>query len=161
MCNCDDLLICKASDNLAKHLLKLTAVLDTLREHDLLIKGSKIELFRSQLGFLGFNVSTEGWSPTESKLSASIDWPAPETVKHLRSFLGMANFFRSIMPAYLEMAAPLTDLLMASSGAQNVNWSVESETTFNSIKSTLTSAPVLKHFDPAPRLRTAVHVNGN
>jgi hypothetical protein len=57
------------------------------------------------------------------------------------------------------MAAPLTDLLMASSGAQNVNWSVESETTFNSIKSTLTSAPVLKHFDPA--LRTAVHVNGN
>ena len=152
-------MICTASDDPAEHLLKLTAILGTLREHDLLVKGSKSELFCSWVEFLGFNVSTEGWPPTESEVSAVVDWPAPETVKHLRSFLGMANFFRSIMPAYLEMAAPLTDLLMASSGAQNVNWSVESETTFNSIKSTLTSAPVLKHFDPA--LRTAVHVNGN
>jgi len=72
VCNCDDLLICKASDNLAKHLLKLTAVLDTLREHDLLIKGSKSKLFRSQVEFPGFNMSEEWWSPTESKVSAVV-----------------------------------------------------------------------------------------
>jgi len=93
VCNCDDLLICTASDDPADHLLKLTAVLDILQEHGLLIKGFKSELFRSQVKFLGFNVSAEGWSPTESKVSAVVDWPAPETVKHLRSFLRIANFF--------------------------------------------------------------------
>ena len=94
VCYCDDLLICTASHDPADHLLKLTAVLDILREHDLLIKGSKSELFRSQVEFLGFNVTAEGWYPTESNVSAVVDWPAPETVKRLRSFLRMVNFFR-------------------------------------------------------------------
>jgi len=74
--------------------VKLTAVLDTLREHALLIKGSKTELFHTHVEFLGYIISAEGWSPTESKVSAVVEWPAPETVKHLRSFLGMANLFR-------------------------------------------------------------------
>jgi len=76
VCFCDDLLICTASDDLAEHLLKLTAVLDTLREHgehDLLIKGSKSELFRSHVEFLRFYATAEGWSPTESKVSAVVD----------------------------------------------------------------------------------------
>jgi len=71
----------------------------------------------------------------------------------------MANFLGSIMPAFSGMAAPLADLLKASSGAQKINWSVECEIAFNLIKSTLTSAPVLRHFDPAQR--TAVHVDGS
>jgi len=73
--------------------------------------------------------------------------------------MGMANFFRSFMPAYSQMAAPLTDLLKASSSAQKVNLSPECETAFNLIKSMLTSVPVSRHFDPA--LRTAVHVDGS
>jgi len=71
----------------------------------------------------------------------------------------MANCFRSFMPAFSEMAAPLTDLLKASSGAQKVKWLVERETAFNLIKSTLTSALVLRHIDPT--LRTEVHVGGS
>ena len=63
------------------------------------------------------------------------------------------------MPAFSEMAAPLTDLLKASSGAQKVKWLVERETAFNLIKSTLTSALVLRHIDPT--LRTEVHVGGS
>jgi len=133
VCYSDDLLICTVSDNPAKHLLKLTAVLDTLWEHDLLIKGSKSERFHSQVEFLRF--------------------------KHLHSFLGMTNFFSSFMTTYSKMTAPLKDLLKASSGAQKVNWTVECETAFNLIKSTLTSAPVFRHCDPA--LRTAVHVDGS
>jgi len=77
------------SDDPAEHWLKLTAVLDTLREHDLLVKGSETKLFCKEVQFLGCKISAAGWAPTESK----VEWPAPETVKHLRSFLGMANFF--------------------------------------------------------------------
>ena len=86
MCYCDDLLICTEPDDPSEYLVKLTAALDTLREHELLNKGSKTKLFRTHVEFLGFNISAEGWSPTESKVPAVVEWPAPETVKHLRSF---------------------------------------------------------------------------
>jgi len=160
VCYCDDLLICTESDDPSEHLVKLTAVLDTLREHKLLIKDSKTELFRTHIEFLGFNISAEGWSPTESKVSAVVDWPAPETVKHLRSFLGMANFFRTFIPSFSEMAVPLTDLLKASGpGTRRIAWSVECDTAFNMLKTTLTSVPVLRHFNPD--LHTAVHIDGS
>ena len=71
----------------------------------------------------------------------------------------MENLFRSFMPAFSQMSAPPIDLLKASSGAQKVKWSIECETVFNLIKSTLISAPVLRHFDST--LPTAVHVDGS
>jgi len=58
------------------------------------------------------------------------------------------------------MAAPLTDLLKASGpGTRRIAWSVECDTVFNMLKTTLTSAPVLRHFNPD--LRTAVHIDGS
>ena len=80
------LLICTESDGPGEHLAKLTAVLDTLREHDLFVKGSKTELFRTEVEFLGFKISPQGWAPTESKEAAVVDWSASETVKHTCSF---------------------------------------------------------------------------
>jgi len=134
-------------------------VLETLRAHELWVKGSKTELFRSEVEFLGFQLSQDGWAPTESKVAAIVEWQAPETVKHLRSFLGMANFFRTF-PVYSEMAAPLTELLKNTKGwSQNLEWSITCQTAFMGLKPALTSAPVLRHFDPA--LRTAVHIDGS
>ena len=153
-----DILIFTNTDDPAEHLLKLTAVLETLRNHELLIKGSKTELFRSEVEFLGFQLSQDG--PTESKVAEIVEWPAPETVTYLRSFLGMANFFRSFIPVYSEMAAPLTELLKnTKERSQNLEWSVSCQTAFMSLKAALTSAPVLRHFDPT--LRTAVHIDGS
>ena len=86
VCYCDDLLICTESDDPAEHLVKLTAVLDTLREHDLLGRGSKTELLNIEVEFLGFKISTQGWAPAESKVEAVVHWSAPEIVKHLCSF---------------------------------------------------------------------------
>ena len=67
---CDDVLIFTNSDDPVEHLHKLNAVLETLRAHELLIKGSKTELFRSEVEFLGFLLSKDGWAPTESKVEA-------------------------------------------------------------------------------------------
>jgi len=142
-----------------EHMPKLTAVLDTLWEHELLIKGSKTELFRTEVEFLGFQLSVAGWAPTESKVEAILEWPAPQTVKHLRSVLGMANFIRTFLPLYSETFAPLTDLLKNTKhGQHRLNWILECELAFAKIKEDLTSAPVLRHFDPS--LRTAVHIDG-
>ena len=95
---CDNVLIYTETDDPAGHMAKLTAVLGALREHELLIKGSKTELFRSEVEYLGFQLSSAGWAPTESKVEAIVEWPTPETAKHLRSFLGMANLFRLFWP---------------------------------------------------------------
>ena len=73
VCYCDDPLIYTESDDPAEHLLKLTAVLDTLHEHDLLVKGSKTKLFRKEVEFLGFKISGAGWAPTESKVTVLIE----------------------------------------------------------------------------------------
>jgi len=145
---CDDVLIYTETDDPHEHMTKLTAVLDTLRQHELLIKGSKTELFRTELEFLGFQLSASGWAPTDSKVEAIVDWPAPQTVKHLRSFLGMANFFRTFLPLYSETSAPLTDLLKNTKhGQHRLNWTLECELAFAKIKKDLTSAPVLCHFN--------------
>jgi len=69
---CDDVLIYTETDNLAEHMAKLTAVLDTLQEHEFLIKGSETKLFRSEVEFLGFQLSAAGWAPTESKVEAIV-----------------------------------------------------------------------------------------
>jgi len=141
-------------------MAKLTAVLDTLREHELLIKGSKTELFWTEVEFLGFQLSPAGWAPTECQVEAIVEWFAPQTVKHLRSFWGMAIFFRTFLPLYSETSAPLTDLLKNTKhGQHRLNWTLECELAFTKIKEDLTSTPVLRHFDPS--LRTAVHIDGS
>jgi len=147
---CDNMLIYTETDDSAEHMAKLTAVLDILREHELLIKGSKTKLFQTKVEFLGFQLSAAGWAPTDSKVEAIVEWPAPQTVKHLRSFLGMAKFLRTFLPLYSETSAPLTDLLKNTKHGQNqLNWTLECELAFAKIKEDLTSAPVLHHFDPS------------
>jgi len=118
-------------------------VLETLRTNELLVKGAKSELFRTEVEVLGFKISAKGWAPTVSKIATVVEWLVPETVKHMRSFLGMANFFRSFIPLFSEMAAPLTDLLKNSTSKKALTWSVECQESFVHIKHSLTSAPVL------------------
>jgi len=156
----DDMLIYTETEDPAEHTAKRIADLDTLRVHELLIKGSKTELFRSEVVFLGFQLSAAGWAPNESKVEAIVEWPAPETVKHLCVFLGMANFFVTFLPLYSEKFAPFTDLLKNTKhGQHRLNWTLECELAFAKIKEDFTSASVLRHFDPS--LRTVVHIDGS
>jgi hypothetical protein len=92
---CDDIAIFSQSDDPLVHLQHLEAVLASLREHQLLAKGSKCEFMGREAEFLGFMVSCEGVRPLPSKIEAVLQIPVPETITHLRSFLGMCNFFRA------------------------------------------------------------------
>jgi len=123
---CDDVLIYTETDDPTEHMAKLAAVLDTLREHELLIKGSKTELFLTEVEFLGFQLSAAGWAPTKSKVEAIVEWLAPQTIKHLRSFLGMANFCGTFLPLYSETSEPRTDLLKnIKHGQHRLKWTLE------------------------------------
>jgi len=72
----DDILIFTESDDPAEHMLKLEAVLETLRTNELLVKGAKWELFRTEVEFLGFKISPKDWAPTESKIATVVEWQA-------------------------------------------------------------------------------------
>lgn len=105
-------------------------------------------------------LSADGVAPLRSKVEAVLQVPAPETVRDLRSFLGMCNFFAAHLPAFSERAAVLTDLLKGvRHGRQRLEWSLECEHAFLDLKDALTRAPVLRHFDPT--LRTAIHVDAS
>ena len=79
---------------------------------------------------------------------------------HLRSFLGMAKFLRTFLPLFSETSAPLTVLLKNTKhGKHRLKWTLECELVFAKIKEDLTSAPVLRHFDPS--LCIAVHNDGS
>ena len=61
--------------------------------------------------YLGFQVSSSGVKASEEKVRAIIDWPQPTSVKDIRNFLGLANYYRRFVRNYSQIARPLTDLM--------------------------------------------------
>ncbi len=156
----DDVCIWTKTDDPVEHLEKVEAVLASLREHGLVAKGAKCEFFRTEMEFLGFMIGRDGVRPVPGKVEAIQEVRAPETVSQLRSFLGMVGFFRSHIDSFAEVSSPLTDLLRGvQHGRQRLDWTLACEQSFGGLKDLLTSAPILRHFDPS--LRTAVHVDGS
>jgi hypothetical protein len=86
-------------------------VLDILKRNDLKAQLSKCDFFKSELKFLGHIVSAARMQPDPSEVAVVSDWPVPKNVYEVRSFLGLANYFRKNIRAYAAMTAPLTDLL--------------------------------------------------
>ena len=90
--------------------------------------------------YLGHIISKDGVKVDPAKTKAVDQYPVPTDVGGLRSFLGMANFFRKFVQGYSQMCAPLTKLLRKDAP---FIWGPEQQTAFESIKAALTNAPVL------------------
>ena len=88
----DDILVYSKSE--AEHAKHLRFVLQTLREHQLYTKFSKCEFWLEQVAFLGHVVSKDGIQVDSKKIEAVADWPRPTTVTEIRSFLGLAGYYR-------------------------------------------------------------------
>ncbi|CAI7849896.1 unnamed protein product [Closterium sp. NIES-54] len=140
----DDILI--FSKSLEEHAQHLRIVLDTLRHHRLYAKLSKCTFTRSSIGFLGHVISSKGIAMDPAKVQCLAGWPAPRTVAELQSFIGLAKYYRKFVFNFSHICAPLTDLFHQGAAFQ---WGRPQQTAFNSIKSALTSAPVLTVADPS------------
>ncbi|WMV25218.1 hypothetical protein MTR67_018603 [Solanum verrucosum] len=75
------------------------------------------------------------------KAQAIVDWQAPRSVKDLRSFLGLANYYRKFIAGYSKRAAALTDLLKKD---VKYVWSVRCQEAFQNLKEAIASEPILK-----------------
>ena len=105
----DDILI--FSSSVEEHLQRLDRGFARLTDFGLKIKGKKCCLFREKVVFLGHVVSVEGISVDDDKIQSIREWPIPRTVEHLRSFLGLAGYYRRFVQGFSRIAAPLHALI--------------------------------------------------
>ena len=134
----DDILI--YSKNEEEHAQHLRMVLQRLREHKLYAKLSKCEFWMREVAFLGHVVSEEGVKVDPQKIQAIMDWPIPKNPKEVRSFLGLAGYYRKFVADFAKIARPLTQLLHKDT---KYEWTEECQTSFDELKKRLTSSPVL------------------
>ena len=113
------------------HEQHITNVLDLLRKAGLKIKLSKCTFLRKQVDYLGHVVSENGIGPDPKKQLAIKNYPTPKNVDHVRSFLGLAGYYRKFVRNYADKAHPLTVLTRKDT---KWNWGPEQEESFQLLK---------------------------
>ncbi|GJY21712.1 retrotransposon protein, putative, ty3-gypsy subclass [Tanacetum coccineum] len=93
-----------------EHEEHLRTVLQILRQEKLYAKFSKCEFWLSKVAFLGHIVSAEGITMDPAKVEAITKWPRPTSVTEVRSFLGLAGYYRRFVEGFSRLALPLTSL---------------------------------------------------
>lgn len=140
----DDIFI--ASNNEEEHYNNLKTLFERLNQYGIVINPSKCEFGRSEIEFLGYIVNSEGVKPVAQRVEAINNFSKPQTVKELRRFLGMVNFYRRFIPKAAEMMQPLHDMLKGSvKGNAPVPWNQTAEQAFKNIKVNLSNATLLAH----------------
>jgi hypothetical protein len=134
----DDILVYSAT--LAEHIEHLKLVLQLLAKDKWQVKLSKCTFAQQKLTYLGHIISADGIATDPSKIAAVQSWPLPESVKDVRSFLGLAGYYRKFVKNFVVIAKPLTNLLKKH---VMFVWTQEHTDAFHALKHSLVSAPVL------------------
>lgn len=138
----DDIIV--YSRTFDEHLENLSLVLDRLQSVNLKLKAKKCNFFRREVSFLGHIVSKEGIKTDPSKIEAVKNWRTPDNVTKLRSFLGLAAYYRRFIKDFAKIAKCLHILTGKN---QEWNWTHECDAAFETLKQKLISAPILGYPD--------------
>ena len=134
----DDIIV--YSRHFDSHVQRLQEVFERLRGANLKLHVKKCCLFQRKVAFLGHVISEAGIEVQDDKVAAVRDWPTPQNLSELRSFLGLCSYYRRFIPGFADVAAPLHALQRMQA---RFVWTREQEEAFNRLKERLTSAPVL------------------
>ena len=96
---------------------------------------------KTEIDFLGMVVGKEGIRVNPKKVEVLRTWPKPKTLTEVRSFMGLLQFFRRFIKDFSKVSAPLTNLTKKGEGIQK--WDHKCDTAFESLKKSITSAPIL------------------
>ena len=134
----DDILV--YSKDRKSHDTHLRVVLETLKKEQLYAKLSKCEFWLNEVSFLGHIVSKEGIRVDPKKIEVVVEWKPPRNVIEVRSFLGLAGYYRRFVKGFSMTAALMTRLLQKN---VKYEWSEKCQRSFDELKPFLTEAPIL------------------
>ena len=132
------------SKDFDSHLQNLTEIFDHLRAANLKMKPSKCRFAVKKVVYLGHVISKDGVSTDPEKVRLVREFPVPKSQKDVRSFLGLANYYRKFIKDFSAIAAPLNALLSKDT---NFEWTLDCQNAFDTLKNALSSAPILAYPD--------------
>ncbi|KAL3675137.1 hypothetical protein R1sor_025085 [Riccia sorocarpa] len=135
----DDILI--YSKSWEEHLEHIRVVMEKLRANKLYANAGKSEFGLTKVNFLGHIVRADGISPDPEKVAAIVKWESPMTLKGVRSFVSLAQWYRRYVMGFSKIVKPMTDWTVK--GAKIV-WDQKAKEAFERVKGILASEPVLK-----------------
>ena len=136
-----DDIICPAS-SFAEALVRLRTLFDRLKSAGLKLSPKKCHLFRKEVEYLGHVISSKGVQTDPRKISAVQEWPTPTSVTEVRSFVGMASYYRRYVRGFAAIAKPLHQL---TEKHKQFKWTTECEDAFIHLKRAMTCAPILAY----------------
>src|SRR5882724_9324644 len=139
----DDILI--YSDNISEHKAHVKEVLRRLRGNGLFACTDKCKFHVTSCEYLRYMLSPKGLTMAPYKFQIIQDWPEPQKVKDIQSFLGFANFYRHFIFGYSKITVPL--MLLTRKGTP-WHFTNECRSAFEAQKKAFTTAPVLTHWIP-------------
>ena len=122
----------------------LDLVLERFTQAGLKLKPRKCQLFKKEVEFLGHIINEHGAHTDPKKIECVKNWPLPQNIKDVRSFLGFCSYYRRFIANYSHVAKPLTKLTEKN---QKFNWTTECSAAFERLKHLLITAPILAHPD--------------
>jgi hypothetical protein len=138
----DDILIYSQSEQ--EHASHLKMVLQRLREHQLYAKLSNCEFWISEVLFLGHIINKEGLVVDPKKVTDILNWEAPTDARGIKSFIGMAGYYRRFIEGFSKIAKPMTALL---GNKIEFKCTQKCQEAFETLKEKLTTASVLVLLD--------------
>ena len=136
----DDVIV--FSRTLEEHLQHLCQVIQRISNAGLKLKPTKCHFIREEVEYLGHLITPKGLKTNPTLTSAVANFPQPRNLTELRRFLGMCSYYRRFVPGFAKIASPLQSLTRKDSPFR---WTPDCEQSFQSLKSKLTSAPLLAY----------------
>jgi hypothetical protein len=145
----DDLLVI-SNGSYHDHLAKLKIVFERLCTAGLKVNLPKCNLAQQAVEYLGYWLTTSGIKPQTKKVEAILNIGRPRTVKQLRQFIGLVNYYRDMWKRRSHLLAPLTDLLGGGSKLnkhKKIDWDATHEKAFCDIKKVISQEVLLRFPD--------------
>ncbi|XP_035834279.1 uncharacterized protein LOC110883263 [Helianthus annuus] len=124
----DDILVFSRTEN--DHQSHLQQLFEVLAHEKLYGNFEKCEFFTNQVTFLGYLVSEQGIQVDEIKVQAIRDWPTPQSIQQVRSFHGLASFYRRFVKDFSTLVAPMTEITKL----KQFSWNPQAQAAFEEIK---------------------------